>query len=67
MGRKIVNLYFVNANNNKLELFKQSKSYIIACGFGTLTKTKKELRKENRKRKREENSKNTTANSGFTQ
>lgn len=53
---KIVNLYFVNANTNKLELVKQSKSYIIACSFGTLNKkTKKELRKENRKRIREEN------------
>ena len=52
---KTVNLYFVNANTNKLELVKESKSYTIACGFGTLTKkTKKELRKEKRKRKREE-------------
>ena len=65
---KTVNLYFVNANNNKLELVKESKSYTIACGFGTLTKkTKKELRKENRKKKREEKNKNTTANSRLAQ
>jgi hypothetical protein len=51
---KSVNLYFVNANTNKLELVEEKKSITIACGFGPLSKEdKKSLRKERRKKNKE--------------
>lgn len=38
---KTVNIFYVNANYNKLEIVKESKNISIACTFGTLTKKEK--------------------------
>lgn len=47
---KKVNLYYVNANSNKLELVKKDKNLSIACGFRKLTK--KEIRQRKRRDKK---------------
>lgn len=41
---KTVNLFYVNANYNKLEIVKERKSISIACTFGTLTKKKEKTK-----------------------
>lgn len=52
---KSSNMYYVNANTNKLETVIENKRISISCGFGPLTiKGKKQLRKEKRKRKKAE-------------
>jgi hypothetical protein len=48
---RITNLYFVNANTNKLELVKEQKSMSISSGASITIKSKKQLRKEKRKTK----------------
>ena len=50
---RITNLYFVNANTNKLEIVKVNKSMSISCGMQLIKKTKKQLRKEKRTRKKQ--------------
>jgi len=50
---KTINLYYVNANSNELELIKEKKTLVIACGFGPLTmKGKKELRKKKKQKRK---------------
>ncbi|MFD2892813.1 hypothetical protein ACFS5J_12405 [Flavobacterium chuncheonense] len=52
---KTVNLYYVNANSNKLEVVKEKTTMVIACGIGPLTKKgKRELRKKARQKKKAE-------------
>lgn len=51
---KITNLYYVNANTNKLETVKERKNMSISCGGNLfIIKNKKQLRKEKRKSKRQ--------------
>lgn len=46
----LTNIYYVNANTNKLETVKEKQSFSISCTFGALSekKLKKEKRKKNK-------------------